>query len=107
MTNNSNNPFVPFPANIETRELMLEVLMERAEQSLELMELTLAEFFTYSNPHQITVEDYKEEILAQAASIMNDIDDLKSGMDALTLDRMNGKGQIYERESARINGSVH
>ena len=62
-------------------------------------------FFENSDDQDDIIEDFKFEIQEVAVRLMNDIDDLKSGMDALTLDRMNGKGKIYEREVARVKNS--
>lgn len=45
--------------------------------------------------------DAEDEVLDAVTSVMNDIDDLKGGMDVLTCDRINGSGAIYEREMKR------
>ena len=100
---------------ITEKDLVLEYLMSETERSMENVQSEIERFRTYlwlnasegNDPTKEDFSDFDDEVMAIMSKVLNDIEDMKSGMDVLTCDRMNGSGEIYERESAKTQSTVH
>ena len=82
-------------------DLILEFLDQQIWRSTSNIADVFCEGFKDEDDVFDRLGDVEDEVMAAVTSVMNDIDDLKGGMDVLTCDRMNGQGAIYEREMKR------